>query len=603
MPDQHVPEVSPKILICDDELLFAQDLAMNLRDFGYHVTGQVSTGEEAVKSVEADRPDLVLMDINLAGEMDGIAAAKQIRGHADIPIVYITGYSEKSLMERAMDTEPYGYLVKPVGILEVRNAVEMSLYKHKADKRVKESELWVNALFDCLEEGVFMVTSDRIVKDCNPATERIFGYTREEMVGQSTEKLHTSVERYVEFGMKVSEALSSGTNAVMEYELKRKNGEVCPSEHTVCFLKTPSGETFGIASIVRDITDLKNAQAAFNESEEAFRSLYEHSLDGILLTEPSGKILKANRAACRIFGRTEDELCEAGSNALVDLTDPRLGPALEDRARTRSFRGRLNLRRKDGTIFPAEISSSVFTTRSGDLKSSMLVRDISEQERTEKELEKSRSELRTIYDCAPVMMCVLDGERRVLYANRALVEFLGESEESLKNGRACGVFGCINAQDDPRGCGYGHRCKTCPLKIAIEETYRTGLGHRSVEYRATLIREGTQREVVLLGSTALVESDDRSSVLLCLEDFSERKRLEEEKDKLVENLTDALAKVKKLSGLLPICASCKKIRDDNGYWTQIEAYIREHSEAEFSHGICPDCIEKFYPDFYEKESD
>ena len=76
----------------------------------------------------------------------------------------------------------------------------------------------------------------------------------------------------------------------------------------------------------------------------------------------------------------------------------------------------------------------------------------------------------------------------------------------------------------------------------------------------------------------------------------ERKRVEKEREKLIRELQDALAQIKKLSGLLPICASCKKIRDDQGYWTQIEAYIRDHSEATFSHDICPECMKKLYPD-------
>lgn len=82
-----------------------------------------------------------------------------------------------------------------------------------------------------------------------------------------------------------------------------------------------------------------------------------------------------------------------------------------------------------------------------------------------------------------------------------------------------------------------------------------------------------------------------------------RKQAEEEREKLVKELKKALSEVKKLSGLLPICASCKKIRDDQGYWNQIESYLRAHSEAEFSHGICPDCVEKLYPELYKKKTD
>ena len=84
------------------------------------------------------------------------------------------------------------------------------------------------------------------------------------------------------------------------------------------------------------------------------------------------------------------------------------------------------------------------------------------------------------------------------------------------------------------------------------------------------------------------------------EEISERKRVEAERERLVRDLKVALAEVKTLSGLLPICASCKKIRDDKGYWRQIEIYIRDHSEAEFSHSICPECVKKMYPNLQDK---
>jgi PAS domain S-box-containing protein len=86
-----------------------------------------------------------------------------------------------------------------------------------------------------------------------------------------------------------------------------------------------------------------------------------------------------------------------------------------------------------------------------------------------------------------------------------------------------------------------------------------------------------------------------------IRDISERKQHEKERDALIDNLKNSLTKVRKLSGLLPICASCKKIRDDKGYWNQIEAYIRDHSEAEFSHGICPECSEKLYPEYHRQQ--
>jgi len=85
-----------------------------------------------------------------------------------------------------------------------------------------------------------------------------------------------------------------------------------------------------------------------------------------------------------------------------------------------------------------------------------------------------------------------------------------------------------------------------------------------------------------------------------IRDISERKQHEREREALIDNLKRSLGKVRKLSGLLPICASCKKIRDDKGYWNQIESYLSDHSEVEFSHGICPECTKELYPDTYKK---
>jgi PAS domain S-box-containing protein len=107
--------------------------------------------------------------------------------------------------------------------------------------------------------------------------------------------------------------------------------------------------------------------------------------------------------------------------------------------------------------------------------------------------------------------------------------------------------------------------------------------------------ESIGKKVMLLNARRIArESEKRQLILLAIEDITDRKQAQELQEMLIKELQDANAKVKILGGLLPICASCKKIRDDKGYWTQIEAYIRDHSEAEFSHSICPDCAEKLY---------
>jgi len=104
----------------------------------------------------------------------------------------------------------------------------------------------------------------------------------------------------------------------------------------------------------------------------------------------------------------------------------------------------------------------------------------------------------------------------------------------------------------------------------------------------------------ILTAKPFYDSKNRvAGIIESFQDITARKKLENEKEQLIGQLQDSLAKVKLLSGFLPICASCKKIRDDQGYWKQIEGYIKEHSEAEFSHGICPECARKLYPDYMD----
>jgi len=150
------------------------------------------------------------------------------------------------------------------------------------------------------------------------------------------------------------------------------------------------------------------------------------------------------------------------------------------------------------------------------------------RKRMEEALQRSQAELKAIYDHAPIMMCVVDEERRVLFANRAFAEFAGVSQAALRAGHACGVFGCVNALTHPRGCGFSSNCADCALRLAIEETFMTGSSHRKIERRLTLERGSLRRDVVLLGATALIPAAEQSRLLLCLVDITARKQAEDE---------------------------------------------------------------------------
>lgn len=141
---------------------------------------------------------------------------------------------------------------------------------------------------------------------------------------------------------------------------------------------------------------------------------------------------------------------------------------------------------------------------------------------SEEALLRSQTELKAIYDNAPIMMCVLDPDRQVLYANRAFADFVGRPLEELRLERACGVIGCLRALDDPRGCGHGPKCETCNVRLAMVDALATGRAHHGMEYRTTALCRGQPRDSVFLASVAAIEISGRTSLLLCLEDVTVR---------------------------------------------------------------------------------
>jgi PAS domain S-box-containing protein len=163
-----------------------------------------------------------------------------------------------------------------------------------------------------------------------------------------------------------------------------------------------------------------NAEAALRESEERYRTLFENSVDSVLLTIPDGRILSANPAACRMFDRTEEEICGLGREGLVDENDPRLARLLEERSRNGRASGELTFIRKDGSQFPGEVSSLTFKDASGSLRSSMIVRDITERKRAEEALRASERQYRQLVDNALVGVYRSTSEGKFLYVNDAL---------------------------------------------------------------------------------------------------------------------------------------------------------------------------------------
>jgi DNA-binding LytR/AlgR family response regulator len=154
------------ILITEDESIVAKDIQMSLKKLGYNVIGICNNGEDSISTAEEQRPDIILMDIMLKGDMSGIEAADQIRKRLNIPIIFLTAYADESTLSKAKITEPYGYIIKPFKEIDLRTTIEMALYKHQKEDEVKKERDFLYSIVENKDSKdiIFVKSNSRLVK-------------------------------------------------------------------------------------------------------------------------------------------------------------------------------------------------------------------------------------------------------------------------------------------------------------------------------------------------------------------------------------------------------------------------------------------------------
>ena len=172
-----------KILVVEDEAIVALDLRKRLSSLGYEVIDVTAQGEKAVEIARKHRPALTLMDIRLRGEMDGIQAAEIIRNELGLPVVYLTAHADEATVDRALRTEPFGYILKPFDERELRTVIEMALYKHNAERKLRESERRYATTLASIGDGVIATDKNGIVTFLNKVAEKLTGWLKVDAQG------------------------------------------------------------------------------------------------------------------------------------------------------------------------------------------------------------------------------------------------------------------------------------------------------------------------------------------------------------------------------------------------------------------------------------
>jgi PAS domain S-box-containing protein len=322
------------------------------------------------------------------------------------------------------------------------------------------------------------------------------------------------------------------------------------------------------------------------KNSKALQAIIGNIGDAISIQDAELRVLYQNDAHRKLIGDHAGEYCYKGFH--------RRDSACEGCILVTAFQdGRVHTAVRTGTddkgsIFAyMEITASPIKDANGAVVAGIEVaRNITDRIKTEQKLSESKQLFEDVAEGIAESILLLSKEYKVLWANKAASQQTGLAMNELI-GNYC--YKATHQRKNP--CEPPH--DPCP----VAELRKTG--HPGTEEHVHYDKNGKK---VLVELTVYPIKDAAGEIVRFVyisKDITERKRLEQEREELILELQDALAKIRTLKGLIPICVSCKKIRDDSGYWEQIESYICEHSEAEFSHGICPSCANKLYPDYYK----
>lgn len=350
------------LMLVEDERIVAFDLKNQLQSMGYTVCAMVASGEQAMERVPVDIPDLVLMDIHLEGDIDGIDAALHIQAEHRIPVIFLTAYAEDETLRRALASRPFGYLIKPCEARELHAMIQMALARREVEIAVEQSELRLKLALDAASLGVleWTPTSGRLRADGHMGV--LYKDRRlpvDESWPEFLERVAPDDRKRVSDTLR--EALTHGHPLLFGFRTQEANGSQRELEaHAKAYRGLGGDER--VVGIVQDVTQRRRDEARLRQSAVVF----DTTAEGIIITDAARRIVAVNEAFSRITGFPEAEAIGADPDVLLRVrrNDGDLARLVEKDA-DGYWQGEILCHRHDGVPFPAWQSLSVVRDSSG----------------------------------------------------------------------------------------------------------------------------------------------------------------------------------------------------------------------------------------------
>ena len=387
-----------RIQIVEDEIILAKEMQYQLESMGYEVVGIAPTGNDAVRMAKKFKPDLVLLDIRLKGDMNGIETARAINRERRTPVIFNTAYSDAHTLAEAKETEPYGFIPKPADPRILKTTIEMAIKRFEVEQqlmaneeKIRESEERLSILFEYAPDAYYINDMMGTLLDGNHAAEKLTGYQKDELVGKNFFQLNLlSLDQVPKAAKLLARNKLKKSTGPDEFRLMRKDNSTVDVEIRTYPIKIRNQMV--VLGIARDITERKKAENELKSSEERYRTLAETMMAGIVIADENENITFVNPATCRMLQYKKAELLKLN---MADITVP------EEFNKMRNSTGRrkkgineqyeVKLKKMDGRFLDGLISASPLFDHEGRYEGSLgVLLDVTEMRSLERQLNQTQ---------------------------------------------------------------------------------------------------------------------------------------------------------------------------------------------------------------------
>ena len=536
-----------RIILVVDDPNSAQDIQNRLQRMCYDVIALTATADEVITRADALRPDIILMDVRLKGEADGIEVAQQIKSLHDIPVIFIAANPDEATVRRAIAAEADGFLIEPLDELELIAAIDVATRKYRKERQARVADSRLREITDALPVVVYEADETGRITFVNATASDMSGYTKEELeAGMSIFQLIVPAD--LERARTASRRRMGGEDVGrVEYTGLRKDGRTFPVS-ALGVPKRRDGAVVGQRGILLDMTELKRAEQKVRESARRIRELTESLSEVIFETDMVGNLTFVNRAGLKEFGYTKEQV--EGGMTLYDFVPPdkheeireSIAQAVIDEP---SEWIELPGLRRDGSTFPVSVRASVIVREGVPVGIRGIAVNVTEQKRADQKMEESERRIRELTDALPAVVYETDAIGRVTFANATAFDMFGYTKEELEAGIS--IFQLIAPADLERARAVFHR------RLGGEDVGRveyTGLRKDGSTFPVSIRAVQMRRDGAIVGQRGIIL------------DITERKRAEErvkERTHTIETLNRIITEGNRTSDVQSFAEAATKL--------------------------------------------